>query len=153
MFCDALNFKLPSFPERGRGIFLKKSGTRGFSFLHSWFPIVMTVLFLSNPAQASNAEKRFNPFLLPDGVYVRSQIKEVETVEVSAPDIKLQAVLSINGTRVATLNNKNYVEGDRIFGKTVLEISKSYVILQDDSGQTVLDLNRPPFKVKVVDSD
>lgn len=51
--------------------------------------------------------------------------------------------------KIATINNKNFQEGSRVYDKKILEIKKDEVILDDGGDRLTLTLNRPPFPIGV----
>ena len=91
-----------------------------------------------------------NPFTLPDGVLLKSQVKEVKIDKVEkTPELVLGAIMIGKTNRIATINNKNFQEGSLVYDKKILEIKKDEVILDDGGDRLTLTLNRPPFPIGV----
>ncbi len=108
---------------------------------------------------------RRNPFSLPRGIYYKSKgsgrkprvlepvAKKVEEKkeipEPPPPPISLQAIVIGEKGRVATINNKNFLVGDRVLGQLVISIDDERVLLLDKTQTKVLQLNRPKIPVRV----
>ena len=90
-----------------------------------------------------------NPFLLPDGVYLKSELVNEEKPEEPEGEPSLQAVTITKKNRIATINNFNFEVGDIAFGKKVVAISSDRVILENDAERITLTLKNRYFRVKV----
>jgi len=50
-------------------------------------------------------------------------------------EIKLQGILSVNGSQAALINHEIYHSGDTVKGQTILNITKTDVLIRDENGQ------------------
>ena len=101
------------------------------------------LLVLAASASAAGPPVRDNPFALPDPVRYLSQIRAAPS------NLVLQAIVSGDKRRWATINNRNYTEGDQVEDYTLLSIERDYVVLTDGVRRLELDLNRPGIPVRV----
>lgn len=102
---------------------------------------VLTTLCFCPPAWADKG--RSNPFELPSGVtYKGRQLPSVS-------DLDLQAVVEGKSRRVATINNRNYLVGDLVKGREIIQIAPNHVVLAEGSDYVKLSLNRKPFSIRV----
>ncbi len=85
-----------------------------------------------------------NPFLLPEEVYFIGQEPVSEKVSLT-----LQAVVTGGQRKVATINNRNLVRGDRIEGQRVVRILEDRVILEKGGRQIVLVLQQPSAPARI----
>ncbi len=90
-----------------------------------------------------------NPFLLPDGVYLKSELINEEKPAEPEGEPSLQAITITKKNRIATINNFNFEVGDIAFGKKVVAISSDRVILENDAERTTLTLKNSYFRIKV----
>ncbi len=108
------------------------------------FIFCVSLVSLALSTATALAEKgRINPFSLPQGV----EFKGDELPKVT--DLALQAVVEGTSRRVATINNRNYLVGDVVRGREIVEISPNHVILADGTRHVELGLNREPFSIRV----
>jgi hypothetical protein len=98
--------------------------------------------------EESDDEAR-NPFLLPDGVYLKSELVNDEKPAEPEGEPSLQAVTITKKNRIATINNFNFEVGDIAFGKKVVAISNDRVILENDAERITLTLKNRYFRIKV----
>lgn len=87
-----------------------------------------------------------NPFMLPEGVYPKG-----ESPSVPVEPLTLQAILSVNGQKIATINGRNFVVGDNFGGREIMEIFEDRVVLEVEGVQAVLKLKDPSFPIKIRD--
>jgi hypothetical protein len=90
-----------------------------------------------------------NPFLLPDGVYLKSELVNEEKPAEPEGEPNLQAVTITKKNRIATINNFNFEVGDIAFGKKVVAISNDRVILENEAERITLTLKNRYFRIKV----
>ncbi|GEM_PF-4973173 len=100
------------------------------------------------PIQVEEEEVR-NPFLLPEGVYLKSELVNEAKPEEPEGEPSLQAVTITKKNRIATINNFNFEVGDIAFGKKVVAISNDRVILENDAERITLTLKNNFFRIKV----
>lgn len=102
----------------------------------------MAAIFIfASPADAAGV--RHNPFSLPAGVEYKGKTLP------SAGDLVLQAVVTGKTRRLATINNYNYVVGDRVHGREIVDIQPDRVILAEGPHRLELRLKRRPFSIRV----
>ncbi len=113
-----------------------------FSPLKLIFPVaLLSVLIFNSSAWAEKG--RANPFALPSGIeYKGRQLP-------SANDLALQAVVEGKTRRVATINNRNYLVGDLVHGRKIVEINANHVVLAEGTQFVRLNLKRRPFSIRV----
>lgn len=114
-----------------------------------WFVSLALLLvggFLS-VGQAWPGTLRDNPFSLPPGVEFKGRTLP------SAGDLMLQAVVTGKTRRLATINNRNYLVGDRVQGREILDIQPDRVILAEGAQRLELRLKRRPFTIRVTPAD
>jgi hypothetical protein len=109
--------------------------------------IFLLVIFIATTAPgtsfaANTDEPRVNPFELPPGIYSKENIPKEQP-----KTLKLQAIFNINGKRIATISGDNFKEGDYAFGKKVLKIFDSKVIIDVGEKEEVLVLEQRKFKL------
>lgn len=102
----------------------------------------MCLLFTASLASA----KRNNPFALPAGVDFVDNIEPV--VEAEPVDLHLEGVI-LGQKKVAIINNRNYLQGQQVHGRRVLEIHKDHVLIEGEKRNIELWLDRKPFTVRV----
>jgi hypothetical protein len=100
------------------------------------------------PPQVEEEDAR-NPFLLPEGVYLKSELVNEAKPEEPEGEPSLQAVTITKKNRIATINNFNFEVGDIAFGKKVVAISNDRVILENDAERITLTLKNNFFRIKV----
>ena len=103
------------------------------------------VFFLAGEAVFA-AEKpliRVNPFELPRGVYSKDNIP-VETPQT----LKLEAIFTIKGEKIAIISGQNFVKGDFAFGKRVVQIFKNRVVLDAGGKKENLILEGTKFTIR-----
>lgn len=107
--------------------------------------------FLQPPAKEEEESEDVarNPFLLPDGVYLKSELVNAEKPAKPEREPNLQAVTITKKNRIATINNFNFEVGDIAFGKKVVAISNDRVILENDVERITLTLKNRYFRIKV----
>ncbi len=103
---------------------------------------------LQPPDEEADEEAR-NPFLLPDGVYLKSTLVNEAKPEEPEGEPTLQAVTITKKNRIATINNFNFEVGDVAFGKKIVAISNDRVILENDAERITLTLKNRSFRIKV----
>lgn len=118
-----------------------------------FFKILPTILFFFLAGEIISAEEiksvdekpmeRLNPFDLPRGVYSKDNIPK-ETPQT----LKLEAIITLKGRKVATISGQNYIEGDFIGGKRVTRIFKNRVTLDDAGKEENLVLDARPFSLR-----
>ncbi len=102
-----------------------------------------------SPKSIEADEEFRNPFLLPDGVYLKSELVNEAKPEEPEGEPTLQAVTITKKNRIATINNFNFEVGDIAFGKKVVAISNDRVILENEAERITLTLKNRFFKIKV----
>jgi hypothetical protein len=86
---------------------------------------------------------RVNPFELPRGIYSKDNIPK-ETPQT----LKLEAIFTIKGQKIATISGQNFVKGDFAFGKRVAQIFKNRVVLDDGGKEENLILEGIKFTIR-----
>lgn len=104
------------------------------------------LLWLGMAVAAEAAGKSKNPFMLPDGVFSAENLPPQEEQV-----LVLQAVVQSDHGRVATINDQNFLPGDIVNGKTVVEIQADKVILGDQGGgaRQTLTLKQSSFPLAI----
>ncbi|KMP10663.1 hypothetical protein UR09_05530 [Candidatus Nitromaritima sp. SCGC AAA799-A02] len=113
--------------------------------------VLLAAFFLLGlgPLQDESTEKgRDNPFLLPEGVYPQGKGPPVRDEKLT-----LEAILTTEGQRIATISNMNFIVGDLISGRKVVEILEDRVILEAKGVQSILMLQTRSFPVRVSNSN
>ncbi|MBI4383004.1 MAG: hypothetical protein HY579_03085 [Nitrospinae bacterium] len=99
---------------------------------------------------ARSAENLRNPFTLPEGVVLRSLLPPEKKPEAKKEQsLVLEAITTIDGRKIVSINKQNFELGDSAFEKKVVEIGPDYAVLEDGEGKTKLILRRPAFSVRV----
>lgn len=105
--------------------------------------LITLTIFLLFGSVAWAEKGRTNPFELPSGIqYKGRQLPSVN-------DLDLQAVVEGESQRIATINNRNYLVGDLVKGREIVEIAQNHVVLADGPQFVKLGLNRKPFSIRV----
>ena len=90
-----------------------------------------------------------NPFVLPEGVYLKSAVVQEQPPDPVGGDLILQAIMIGSRSQTATISNYIYQVGDIVNGKKIVDIEPDQVVLEDDDERLVLRLNRQPFRLGV----
>ncbi len=108
------------------------------------FPIVIVLvaITLGTAFAADTNEPRVNPFALPPGVYSKDHIPKKQPQR-----LVLQAIFHINGKRIATISGENFMKGDLVFGKRVINIFDNRVILDAGGKEEILALKKMQFEI------
>ena len=86
---------------------------------------------------------RVNPFELPRGIYSKDNILE------EAPQtLKLEAIFTIKGQKIANISGQNFIKGDVAFGKRVAQIFKNRFVLDDEGKEENLILESTKFTIR-----
>jgi len=104
------------------------------------------LLWLGMTVASEAAGKLKNPFMLPEGVFSAENLPPQEEQV-----LVLQAVVQSEHGKVATINDQNFLPGDIVNGKTIIEIQADKVILGDQGGgaRQTLVLKQTPFPLSV----
>jgi hypothetical protein len=86
---------------------------------------------------------RVNSFELPRGIYSKDNIPE-ETPQT----LKLEAIFTIKGQKIATVSGQNFIKGDFAFGKRVVQIFTNQVVLDDGGKEENLILEGVKFTIR-----
>ena len=110
--------------------------------------VLLAAIFLLGLGSAQDGnpvkDERRNPFLLPEGVY---PLGKGPPAQVEA--LILQAILSVDGKKTATISNMNFVVGDWVFGREVVAILEDQVVLAAKGIRSILQLKTSPFPIRV----
>ena len=87
-----------------------------------------------------------DPFELPLGVELRTDVEEESPKAVKASIKKVTAILITDSRKVASINHKVVAVGDLIDGERVLEIRPDRVILEKDGRRQVIILEESPIQ-------
>ena len=105
--------------------------------------ILFVFLAVESATAADKPLTRVNPFDLPRGVYSKDNIPE----EVPQT-LKLQAIFTIKGKKIATISGQNFMVGDFVAGKRLTNIFKNRVILDNAGKEESLVLQGMKFSIR-----
>jgi hypothetical protein len=108
--------------------------------------LIAIIVFYLTGGSVFAAEKplmRANPFELPRGIYSKDNIP-VETPQT----LRLEAIFTIKGQKIATISGQNFVKGDFAFGKRVAQIFKNRVVLDAGGKEENLILEGTKFAIR-----
>ncbi len=107
------------------------------------FAIIVVFLAGGSVLAAEKPLMRVNPFELPRGVYS----KENAPQEVPQT-LRLQAIFTLKGQKIATISGQNFIEGDFVAGKRLTRIFKNRVTLDDAGKEESLVLENMRFSIR-----
>jgi hypothetical protein len=70
------------------------------------------------------------------------------TPEQTPQTLKLEAIFTLKGQKIATNSGQNFVKGDFAFGKRVAQIFKNRVVLDDGGKEEKLILEGTKFTIR-----
>jgi hypothetical protein len=108
--------------------------------------LIAIIVFYFAGGAVFAAEKplmRVNPFELPRGIYSKDNIP----VEIPQT-LRLEAIFTIKGQKIATISGQNFVQGDFVFGKRLAQIFTNRVVLDDGGKEEHLILEDTKFTIR-----
>jgi hypothetical protein len=113
------------------------------NFIKTLIAIIIVCLAGGSAFATDKHLMRVNPFELPRGIYSKDNIP-AETPQT----LKLEAIFTVKGQKIATISGQNFVKGDFAFGKRVVQIFKNRVVLDAGGKEESLILESAKFTIR-----